>query len=278
MCSISSHRAHDSLWALGVTNTLGHFFLEFLFPCFSLMTPSISGETCAEHIAGLCRLRSCARTHLALDLACTDCSQLVPLTLLPYPPKVGMYGRVSFHSYHCSICASTRQLAIKVTSHKSPDDIVRNAHEASVWQSVCDIPGIVPLLSHKSLGSCYLFFMPRMLPLLSMRETVLTYSYKRQLISRLHHILTDLFNRGLVYPDGGCKQVLIDPQSKLAYLCDFDAVKPGNFNCQESLESLKLVVWELRVEFKGHAEKLKKLDAAESLAEMGEEISRSANY
>ena len=81
--------AHDSLWALGVTNTITHFFLGLLITCFWVTLGH-------EHLAGLCRLRSSARTHLALDL------------------------------------------------------------------------------SHEPVGSCYLFFMPRMLTLLSMLKTVHT--------------------------------------------------------------------------------------------------------
>ena len=226
-------------------------------------------RTCAEHLAGLCDRSSCPKTHEDVYYPCPLCHQSVRLLLLPYTVKVGMYGRVSFHSFYCEMCQSTKQLALKVTSHETEPEISRNTNEAAVWLSIVDIPGIVPLLHHQAFGSCYLFFMPRMLSLTSLRDTVLTYSYKLNIIKSVFRILTELLRRGFAYPDGGCKQLLIDPDSKQPYLCDFGSVVSYSSDTSSTFEALKIVIWELRVDFKGHAEKLKLLESANSLNELG---------
>lgn len=169
-----------------------------------------------------------------------------------------MYGVVSMHAYRCSSCHNCSELAIKITSNETQSDITRNSHEVDMWKLLSNIPGVVPLLSTHAIGQYFCFVMPKMKPLSSLMTTTSTLAFKIRVIKRLTFIFAELTKKGLVYPDGGCKQLLLDANT--VYLCDFGAVMKGDIS--ETMESLRLVIWELRVMFKGNAEKLKRLEDA----------------
>jgi len=230
---------------------------------------------CGDHLAGECHKTNCPNSHEPIQKACWSCGSITSLSPLAFPSIQGTYGRVSLHNQSCDPCGSSRHLALKVTANITSEDMARNSHELSTWQKISDIPGIVPLLGHQAMGDCFIFFMPRMTPLSSLKNTTLTFSFKLSVIKRMHAIISELFCRGFVYSDGGCKQVLFDPPSGLSFLADFGGV---NFGAEGvSVDSLKIMFWELRVEFKGHAEKLKNLEIQTSLAQIGQEISKLSN-
>ena len=222
----------------------------------------------------------CHYDHIELECHCHTCNSSVELHPSSAVLQTGMYGVVTLQSYMCSNCDTSLDLALKITANKTRSDSERNEHELGMWSRLLHIPGIVPLLSSKTVGEYWLFIMPKMKPLASLMSTTLTLALKLRIIRRLCDILSAISSMGLVYPDGGCKQLLMKDND--VYLCDFGAVQEGGE--AQSIESLRIVIWELRVMFKGNAEKLKTLEelcqtSGVTFACIREEISRLAgNY